>query len=262
MDEDQLAIFRFNFASPRRAGWTTAPMVRADWRDLDVEESLVILRSIDQWFEDDDDVPSLLQAHAIERVRVADLICYPDAMLVECQGYTSDGFPGVFSVLIYTDGMLHLSGSSMGIHGLNVEMKPDLSTEAKQLAYLEFFMNWVHGDDGRFQPVTSEDDIIFRCQPGTVLDLNMEIHPPKPCEYLPEPVVPEDDKVDADTPEQDEPSPTFKAIVLYGTNLFEAVMVIRPTGMVEMKSDDNLAEDLPVIPEVMEGVLLVQRASE
>ena len=274
MDSDQLAIFRYNFSSPRLEDWASAPLVRADWRDLSVDEALITLRSIEDWFGREEDLSGLIVDHAIERMRVADLICYPNSMLVECQGFTSDGQPGLFSVLIYEEGMIRLTGSSLAIHGHNTKHKPDLSTVEKQIAYLEFFMNWVHGEHGRFQPLRSETDIRTRCRPGASLEFNMSFYEPFPFEYVPqdEPDAcgdDDDDEAEDDLPsasdvldEGEEPNPTFKTLVLYGSALFEAAMMIHRTGMVEMKDDDVILEDLPVIPEKMEGYLLVQRRSD
>lgn len=269
MDSDQLAIFRYNFSSPRLDDWSIAPLVRADWRDLSVDEALVTLRSIEDWFERDEEEPGLITNHAIERVRVTDLICYPNTMLVECQGFASDGQPGVLCVLIHEDGMLRLTGSSLAIHGHNTKTKPDLSTVEKQVTYLEFFMNWVHGEHGRFQPVRSEADVRARCEPGASLEFSMSFYEPFPCDYIPTEAPEDDDDDEDDLPsasdlldEGEPPNPTFKTLVLYGDALFEANMMIHRSGMVEMKDDDVIFEDLPVIPEKMEGFLLVQRRSD
>ncbi len=150
----------------------------------------------------------------------------------------------LINVIVHEEGMALLDGNSAIIHDLNADFPPLLETNHQRLDYLQLFMNWVHGSDGRFQPIATEAELLARLKP----DIAEGIGPFELCGFT---EVPPTDATEAIT--------HYSGTVLYGGGLFRAVMVLYPQGMVEMIDDDVLQADLPVREESLAGPMLISR---
>lgn len=244
MKPEQIEQVRFVLANPRYAAWPASPVVPGDWRDLAPGAALQTLISINDWLEEHSGTRNLAMDWTIDRVRVRSLICYDNARLVEFGGHGGYGRPGLINVIVHQEGMALMNGTSGIIHRLNMNLPPQLETDAHLQDYLSLFMNWVRGEYGRFQPVGDLETLRTRLQPDAT-DL-----------VLPETVGPfERSPVPADN----EAIACFTGSVLYGDSLYRATMAISSDGQVEMLEDDAIVTDLPVREEFMTGPLLCSR---
>lgn len=244
MTPTQIEQLRFALSEPRSANWPASPIVPGNWRDLSGDLALNTVISICEWFEEEEDLQNLAADWSVDRVRVRPLSCYKDAVLVELGGHAGYGRPGLVNVIVHEDGMAILNGSSAVIHALNMDLPPMLETPIQRMDYLQLFMNWVHGDEGRFQPVGQDSDVLPRLLPdGAASIAEFTIRP------FEESPPAGDSKAIAN----------FKGTVLYGAALFRSVMALYPGGMVEMIDDEQLATNLPVRDENLVGSMMVYR---
>lgn len=246
MTPEQTEQIRFALSRPRYASWPSPPIVPGLWRDLEPDAALETLVSASDWLSEHRNIRNFALDWSIDRVRVRPLACYTDVLLVEFSGHAGYGRPGLINLVLHADGMALLDGGSSVIHGLNHRLKLQFETLEQKLDYLSLFMNWVHGDNGRFQPVGSLTELQSRLQPGA--------DAPMPAGTL---------QAFAEVSPRDghdgEPIAWLSGTVLYGTSLFRAVMTVYPDGLVQMLDDEVLVEDLPVREEVMAGPLLHTR---
>lgn len=246
MTADQIEQVRFALSRPRYSGWPGPPVVPGRWRDLDIEAALETLVSVSGWLAENLHIRDFALDWTIDRVRLRPLACYSDALLVEFGGHAGYGRPGLINLILHQQGMTLLDSGSGVIHALNDSLPPHLETPEQRLDYLLLFMNWVHGDNGRFQPVGSLTELKSRLQPdaapqlpATTLSPFSEIIPPEG--------------------EEAEVAATLSGTVLYGSSVFRAVMTLYSDGRVQMLDDEVLIEDLPVREEAMAGPLLYSR---
>lgn len=244
MTPAQIEQLRFALSNPRYEGWTAPPIIPGSWRELTGEMALNTIIAICEWLEDERDVKNLAIEWTVDRVRVRNLTCYEDTVLVELAGHAGYGRPGLINVIVHEDGMALLDGTSAVIHDLNMELPPILDTHHQRLDYLHLFMNWVHASEGRFQPVSTQEDLLPRLLPeaGKAAEA-ISLSPFT--ETAPE--------------EETEALAHYTGTVLYGGSLFQAVMAIYPRGLVEMIDDDVLLTDLPVREEGLIGPMIVSR---
>lgn len=244
MTAAQIEQLRYSLSQPRYADWPAAPIVPGEWRDLSGDLALSTVISICEWLENERDIRNLAAHWSIDRIRVRPLTCYEDSHLVELGGHAGYGRPGLMNVVLHEDGMTLLNGMSIVIHDLNDELPPLLETAAQQLEYLQLFMNWVHGDEGRFQPVGSEAALRTRLLPEAQVSLKL----PALSAFEPAPPPGEVDAL-----------AFFSGTVLYGASLFRSVMAVRKGGFVEMIDDEVLMTDLPVREESLVGPMITNR---
>lgn len=238
---DQL---RRALSRPRNSEWPNPPIVSGNWRDLSGDLAVDTLVSISHWLEDERGLVDFVKKWGVDRIRVRPLSCYEDSVLIELGGYSELGLPGLINIISHEDGLVLLDGSSAHIHELNLSLPPRLETLHQQTDYLTLFMNWVHGDEGRFQPVGNETDLRSRMLSDAILDLASEaLAPLAPTEVE----------------NADKGLSYFSGTVLYGPGLFRAVMALSRHGMVEMVDDEELLGGLPVREEFLSGPLLYSR---
>jgi len=244
MTSAQIEQLRFALSQPRYASWPAPPIVPGNWRDLSGDVALDTVIAVCEWLEDERDIRNLAIDWSIDRVRVRPLSCYEDTVLVEMGGHAGFGRPGLINVVIHEDGMALLNGRSATIHDLNEDLSPLLTTPLQRLDYVQLFMNWVHGEDGRFQPVGQETELISRLLPGSDASaLTTALMP-----------------FEESGPTEDSPAiARFTGTVLYGASLFRSVMALSPGGLMEMIDDEPLATDMPVREESLAGPMIVSR---
>lgn len=244
MTPEQIEQLRFALSQPRYADWPAPPIVPGNWRDLDGDLAINTVIAICEWLEDERNIRNLSVDWSIDRARVRPLTCYEDTMLVELGGHAGFGRPGLMNIIVHEDGMALLDGTSTVIHDLNLEFPPLLDTADQRREYLHLFMNWVHADNGRFQPVATQADLQRRLFTGDDTSFeNMTLS-------AFEETVP---------PEGSDALAHYTGTVLYGTSLFQGVMAVYRGGIVEMIDDVELMAGLPVREESLVGPMIINR---
>lgn len=248
MTPTQIEQLRFALSQPRQENWPGPPIVPGNWRDLTDVLALNTVISIADWLEEEGDIRNIALDWSIDRVRVRPLLCYQDTVLVELGGHAGFGRPGLINVIVQEETMVLLNGSSAHLHDLNYTVPPYLETDRARLDYMQLFMNWVHGDRGRFQPVGTEDELRARLLPeaaGRELGLNLS------------------PLTEAEVPGGSPAIARFTGTVLYGADLFGVVMELRSNGLVEMVDDVEVKSgtmgQLPVREESLAGPMLYSR---
>lgn len=244
MTPTQIEQLRFALSQPRYEGWTAPPIIPGNWRNLSDDLALNTVIAICEWLEDERDIKNLAVEWSVDRVRVRNLACYEDTVLVELAGHAGYGRPGLINVVVHEDGMVLLDGTSAVIHDLNAEISPLLETHHQRLDYLHLFMNWVHASEGRFQPVSTREELQARLLPE-----GLKAAEPAGLTAF----------IETEPEEETEALAHYTGTVLYGGSLFRAVMAVYPQGLVEMIDDDVLLTELPVREEGLIGPMIVCR---
>lgn len=134
------------------------------------------------------------------------------------------------SCLYGPDGVHALTGASVVIHGLNRQLKPDLSDPDIQAAYLRLFCRFVHGQEGPFEIISGS---------GIVKDHATA------------------------APSYDDEDKLWSASVLYGGALFDAKLRVQDDGHVKMEDDTPVAEVMRRAPEMIyDGAIRKKRPQE
>jgi hypothetical protein len=171
--------------------------------------------------------------------RFGTIACYPDALIAEQQRPDAIVRAIFFPKGLAGSGPCHfvLDGTSAAIHGLNRASPSPLQLDSaeKRLAYLAFFCDNVHGDEGPFRIITCLDS-------ARMEDLPAGEGPVRPHQFT--------------DPEEKQTETEGGAIawdhdvtVIYAAHVFGATMQVRQDGMVEMLEDwpiRALKEELPV----------------
>ncbi|MFC3099825.1 DUF4062 domain-containing protein [Altererythrobacter lauratis] len=243
--EDFLSTVGTRLAKARASGWHLPPLLPQAWQDETGGNALNLLARIFGWKEPFDVQSNFPRERQVDRVRAARLGCYSDAMLVEVQGYTDDGRPGLASFLVHDRGIVALNGTSPPIHDYNAASPPDFSTETARQDYIQLFMNHVCGEEGRFQLVGDRQTLAQRLRNSARIE--------EVADSL-QPLTPIGE-------EQDDVGTHFRyvATVLYSDALFRAELRLSTSGMIEMLDDEALAGDLDVRREDRDGLLVIER---
>lgn len=239
LDAEQQEAIAFAAAHPR-GPWRLPPLVPGDWTDLAAQDAAAVLRLVGGATRlGDGQIPIVLH-HYCDRVRTRTLACHGGLLLVEMQGYASGGDPGLISAIVLDDGVFLADGTSAPLHNLNHRLGAQLDTPEARHDYALLFLNWVRGDDGRFQPLETPRDIDHR---------------------LAEPLWATDHLTAYAAPlAEAEPRPEYgwrlKGPVVYGAVVFSAEFELSPNGAMEMVDDQVLLTNIPLRAEVLDGSLV------
>lgn len=239
--EEQQAV-RHAAARPRM-DWARTPGVAGDWRELAPDEAadFLILASAACRFGAEQ--TPLALAWWCDRVRVRDMACHGGALLAEVQGYAAGGRPGLASLYMTSRSITAGDGQSVWIHDLNDREPPRLHSEQACTDYLRLFLNQVRNEGKRFESVETEAELLQRARDPEALSRLIAPHV-RPIER---------------TGTGEDGFVNLEATVCYGDALFTAVFQLTPTGLIEMIDDHELMTDLPILPEVMDGPLVMIR---
>ncbi len=171
-------------------------------------------------------------AGSVNKVRALPLSFYGGLSLIEVE-FTSERGPMVAAFVRLATEWMPLDGSSPNIHHLNEAVPLRIDTADLAAAYLRFFVNYIQGDQGRFEIVEHVDQLTW--EPGTPAAPRAEIAARiSPVVLYPGP----------------EGAWTATATVRYGDALFWAAFSIPSNGAIVMSSDDSqLGFDLPIAVE-------------
>lgn len=211
------------------AAWVDRPLYSDDWTEVtDEAEIRKLLWPLAP--------PGRIlsgKSSMIERVRFLTPSFYPDQVLVEVQVPLEDGVHAICSALIDDSHQATtLTGQSPAIHNLNARgFLKRLDERDVALDYLRFFCAAVWGEAGPFRVVETLEDIPFSDSADEESFENVRrflLEQPREATRLP------DGNWEA------------RVLVCYRDALFRAQFKIVLNGMVEMISDEPLAQDLPV----------------
>ena len=217
--------------------WPFRPLVSGEWEVHDKEA--VIKKLLRIW-------PRLVPNFGfglteVSAVRSRELPFYPSATLHEGYCREKDGFAGYLTWIDTPETTVHLTGSSPPIHQLNSRLPIDLTDEAKAKEYLRFFCSAVHGQNGGFLVVESQDDLPYVTPPETPLDSKItdRIQPLSLTRF----------EGEADDEGKTPTGWKTECTIQYGRDLFFSKMVVGLDGRVEMLEDDLQIEGLELITE-------------
>jgi hypothetical protein len=222
------------------ADWHLPPAFSGDWMDLpamDAEEAVDQVRSAfpAAWNEG--------VAEGVRAVRRMHMSCYPGFDAVEVLFQFEDQPKVSQLVLLGSKTALWITGSSVGIHELNLlndeNGKPylDISTDDKAAEYLRFFCGGVHGTEGPFRVIENVAELRAHMKPGADYEVLEDVLVAAPMTRV--------------QGEANEPGWKADMTVLYARGLFRATFHIHTSGMIEMVQDIVLMQDLPAIWQVM-----------
>ena len=161
-------------------------------------------------------------------LRVCPLSFYPRWLLCDWQ---CDDHGFVWASMLYgPDGFTPLDGTSIPMHGHNHKHGVVLDSENDQLHYLQFFTWFVRGDDMPFEIVSNADGLHCTDDNPDATELAALCRPPR--------------LQAADAAGATGAVQHWHANVLFGNVLFESVFAIGEHGLVEMISDDTVAENI------------------
>lgn len=163
----------------------------------------------------------------LERVRAMPLSCYPRHLLCE-QQVMLYGEVTAAAFIFGDEGVTLLDGSSAPLHDLNEAVPLNLANEAFVREYVRLFCSAVHGGDGRFQLIESEDDLLPYAD-GDTAQFAKHVVPPalhKAGDHW-----------------------RLKGTVRYGRSLFRAEFRLESSGNIEMVDDEPQEVTLPCGPD-------------
>ncbi len=198
------------------------------WRELSPEEVAKEIKTdeVQKMLESNPDSPS---GKRITRIHTRPLSFYPDTMLYEAEVILNNRSQGTLTYLRHPTGTVHISGTSPEIHKLNATGILRLETWQQAADYLRFFTNSIQGDVGVFRVVEHISNIPL-----------LPHEKAEDFEYLAKLTSPMRLKQTKDG------SWDFQATILYGSDMFYALLRVKPTGGVEMYNDNPIAAGLPV----------------
>ncbi len=131
------------------------------------------------------------------------------------------------------DNISLLDGTNAVFYVLNKEI-PILLNESTVHSYVTFFFNYVHGAQGQFQILSSIDDINWHEAPGPsgIKALTKMISPLKIFE-------------------KNEDGFLLKSTILFKDSLFESDIHVAQNGIITLKNQKILVEDLPVTDQIL-----------
>lgn len=237
-----------NLANPRM-DWIIPPTLPGEWQEHTGNDAYDLLNFLGQTIKLGIEQVPITIALNLDRVRTRHLTCYGGALMVEAQGY--DPEPGILGFIIHEMGITLLDGTSPPIHQLNKKLglKPNNIDAVSD--YFLLFMNWVHGEEGRFQPIIKgaayehriiSDNDKLKVNKFVKNELIMVHNNEFQNEYL----------------SQHKGKMRYGAImnVLYGQRVFECPIVMVDEGMLEMVADEALLEGINLHTEKIDGQML------
>ena len=230
-------------AAHPRMDWSRPPCVAGEWRELEPEAAADFLIIASAACRFGDEKTPLALAYYCDRVRVRDMACHGEAVMAEVQGYAAGGRPGLATLYMTPRSITAGDGGSAWIHDLNDREQPRLHSEEACTDYLRLFLNQVRNEGKRFEPVETETELPARARDAEALSRLIAPHV-QPIRRF---------------GVGDDGVFILKATVCYGDALFTAVFQLSPNGMIEMIDDHELMAGLPVLPEEMDGPLVMIR---
>jgi hypothetical protein len=219
--------------------WQDDPLVLRGWQDLSAGDAVSILAHLHAQllaFGLDDELSAL----HIQRLRGTDLAFYPNCRLLDVQlkrpGLDS---PLLSSALVSPRGAALLDGTSPLLHAINPRLLRLADDEAAS-GYLRFFCAFVRSQEGPFQIIDMADDLPL-VSPNAAAVADGFLSPIKPLQAL-------DGYLESDGWRR------FEGCVLYGNGLFRSTFKVHGTGMVEMKTNEIIAADLPIRTRRYDGI--------
>ncbi|MBN7819744.1 AAA family ATPase [Bowmanella yangjiangensis] len=231
---DKLPSF-LNSAEPSLTSMTSSvPNMKGAWRTLVGDEYRQALRRFFQAATDG--LPPALFVSSEVQIKALNLPFYQDGQLLEATYMDGLGERALVTIVTLPNGVTFLNGTSPPIHHINKEQKLSLNSSEFVDIYIRFFCLYVQGDEGPFRLVESLEELPWAESVKAEDRLQVE-GKIRPLTVTPDP--------------KNSGHWLAKATVQYSNTLFEANFSIAPSGMVEMLSDEPLAENLLINPPKM-----------
>lgn len=240
LSEEDRAAIAFALDHPR-TGWCMPPMVAGPWSDATPADAAVLLGMISEVCRAGPAAVPLALACYCDRVRTRPLACHGGVLLVEAQGYTAGGQPGLIQAIIHDERIVVADSGSQVIHFLNDLVGPQLDTPEARRDYFMLFLNWVRDDGGsRFHAIESIEALVERLAGDTAaadplkdaLTPILEISTEDPTEW------------------------TLDARICVQSALCDCVFTLTEGGELTMIDENIIAEGLPVRREIQDGFLV------
>lgn len=169
--------------------------------------------------------------HEVPELRWRPLPFYPGYMLAEAAVRDARGRLGAANAVIGPEGCLLVDGNSAPWHDLNSRLGLRIEDAETAAAYLAFFCNAIHGDEGRFRIVTQLDASCFSSRAADIEPAVALLRPHARPIHL----------------ERSEDGFTGEALVFYSGNPFVSRFTVRADGLVEMEDDEPIELEDPGI---------------
>lgn len=218
--------------------WALPPLAPGAWTEPGLADAAALLRMIceapDRWTGR---LPPPLQHHC-DRVRCRPIACYDEGLLVELQGYTQEGWPGLLSVIVHPSAIAVANGDSWPLHRFNRRVSPRLDTAEARRDYALLFLNWTRAEGARFHPLEDVGEIRHRA-----------IEPEQLSEVEPLLSRVRDEGRDGERWR-------IGSAISHSGSLYRASFLLAADGAVEMIEEFEALRSLPLVPEVQDGFLL------
>jgi hypothetical protein len=210
-----------------RAGWELAPLFAGNWQQVigpARRQEIDRLRAAGAL--------SRIGTQDVRRMRQVALDFYDGAPLYELEVGRADGTRAILTYIRMGERLVYIDGKSPQIHELSRSVPVRLDTWQRASAFLRFFTGAIQSEHGRFRIVDTGNDLTWlssapayqRANTGALVQ-SLFVLPNGSGGW------------------------NATAYTQYGTTLFKTLMTVKPGGMVEMVSDEPVADNLPIAPE-------------
>lgn len=213
----------FPFGTPNQ--WLVAPMLNAEWKELHYSHrkdlQLIAHAGLIDGFD------------TIEGARTSKLPFYKNTTIVELQG-VAGGERAIVSFVSGEQFFAQITGDSSIIHQINSNGVSPVINRETALDYVKFFCIAVAGDQGTFRIVSKPDEL-----PGWEAFDSDAYESLSSLLFAPEISI-----------GSQEGEFVIRACTLHAGQLFSVVFGVSQNGLVEMKSDDCLTDEITTLREI------------
>lgn len=199
--------------------WPGPPLIEGEWRALDLADALSVMH---RWTMLSSDASRRMLNYRLLGVRVLDLQCIADAVLVEFAAERLlSGVRGLGALVYRPNHFTILAGASAPLHDLADAALLRLDSAASADQYVRLFSASVQAHDGCFFPFSPAIGFATAADPA--------IADPARARLLSAPVI-----------EPADNAWTVERSVAYGDQLFRATFRLERSGLIEMTDDQHL----------------------
>ncbi|PYV84056.1 MAG: hypothetical protein DMG05_25085, partial [Acidobacteria bacterium] len=223
--DDKLVTEDGVIVTAKPQNWALPPLIPGAWHTLvpqELETEIKHLPASDERF-----------THGqIARVRVLPLNFYNNSMMFEAEVRQENGERGVINYIRRGDETIFLDGKSQLIHDMNQKLPPNLDTVDQATAYLRFFAGSIKGDYGRFNLIDRAEELHWLPEATDKLRANLA--------HIITPLIVQETR-----------DGRWGAIgtVQYTDAVFYAIFRLSRNGEVDMRGDNPVAAELPILAE-------------
>lgn len=209
--------------------WCGPPIMAGNWKDLSAGEAMDVIRAFAS--SPAHGAPGTERDYTLEAVRAMPLSCYPGSLLLEVQAHVpAAGARGLMNLIYAPSGMVMLDGRSIMLHRLNAEPgRLSIAQEDKAREFVILFCNVVRGEEGRFQTILHQHDLLY--QPGASMDAEILAAIPEGFTLT---------RNEADNGWE------TNGPILFGDTVFHSRFTLDDDGMIKMLDDNPIGDPPPI----------------